>query len=169
MEEAYKPVVQPQRRLNPNIKEVVKKEVMKLLNVGIIYPISDNPWASPMQVVPKKGGMIVVPNDKGQLIPTQTITGWRVCIDYRRLNDATRKDHHPLHFIDQCLSAYPVIPITAFWTGCLVTSRYPLIRKIKKRLPLPVPMVRSCIVEYHLVCRMCLRLFKAVWWPFLMT
>ncbi|KAL5561557.1 hypothetical protein UlMin_031304 [Ulmus minor] len=101
MEETYKPLVQPQRRLNPSMQEVVKKEVVKLMDAGIIYPISDSSWVSPVQVVPKKGGMTVVKNDKNELIPTRTVTGWRVCIDYRKLNDATRKDHFPLPFIDQ--------------------------------------------------------------------
>nr|XP_009770129.1 PREDICTED: uncharacterized protein LOC104220864 [Nicotiana sylvestris] len=103
MEEDYKPIVQPQRRLNLAMQEVVKKEVVKLLAAGIIYPISDSPWVSPVQVVPKKGGMTVVKNENNELIPTRTVTGWRVCIDYKRLNDATRKDHFPLPFIDQML------------------------------------------------------------------
>ncbi|KAK1429674.1 hypothetical protein QVD17_11888 [Tagetes erecta] len=103
MEDEYKPVVQHQRRLNPNMQEVVKKEVIKLLDAGLIYPISDSAWVSPVQVVPKKGGMTVVTNEKNELIPTRTVTGWRVCIDYRKLNDATRKDHFPLPFIDQML------------------------------------------------------------------
>ena len=103
LEEGFKPMIQPQRRLNPNIKEVVKKEVIKLLDAGMIYPISDSYWVSPVQVVPKKGGMTVVPNENNELIPMRTVTGWRVCIDYRRLNDATRKDHFPLLFMDQML------------------------------------------------------------------
>ncbi|PWA99517.1 hypothetical protein CTI12_AA005950 [Artemisia annua] len=103
MEEVFKPVVQHQRRVNPNIKEVVKKEVVKLLDAGLIYPISDSSWVSPVQVVPKKGGMTVVMNEKNEPMPTRTVTGWRVCIDYRKLNDATRKDHFPLPFIDQML------------------------------------------------------------------
>ena len=82
------------------MKEVVKKEVLKLLNAGIIYAISDSPWVSPVQVVPKKGGMTVVKNEKDEMIATRTVTGWRVCIDYRKLNKATRKDHFPLPFID---------------------------------------------------------------------
>lgn len=80
------------------MQEVVKKEVVKLLDAGIIYSISDSPWVSPVHVVPKKGGMAVVANEKNELIPTRTVTGWRVCIDYRKLNDAT--DHFPLPFID---------------------------------------------------------------------
>ena len=56
-----------------------------------------------MQVVPKKSGMTVIHNDKNELIPTRTITSWRMCIDYRKLNQATRKDHFPLPFMDQML------------------------------------------------------------------
>ena len=103
MEDDYKSVVQPQRRLNSNLKDVVRNEIIKLFDVVMISPISDSSWVSPVQVVPKKGGMTVVPNEKNELIPTRTVTGWRVCIDYRRLNDATRKDHFPLPFIDQML------------------------------------------------------------------
>lgn len=92
-----------QRRLNPIMKDVVRKEVLKCLDNGIIYPISDSPWVSPVQVVPKKSGITVIQNDQNELIPTRTQTGWRVCIDYRKLNAATRKDHFPLPFIDQML------------------------------------------------------------------
>jgi len=103
MEQDFIPVAQPQRRLNPTMKEVVKKEVQKLLEAGMIYPISDSAWVSPVQVVPKKGGMTVIHNEKNELIPTRTVTGWRMCIDYRKLNQATRKDHFPLPFMDQML------------------------------------------------------------------
>lgn len=92
-----------QRRLNPNMKEVVKNEVIKLLDNGIIYPISDSKQVSPTQVVTKKSGVTVITNEKNELIPTRTITGWRICIDYRKLNSMTRKDHFPLHFMDQIL------------------------------------------------------------------
>ena len=76
---------------------------MKLLDAGIIYPISDSKWVSPVQVVPKKSGVTVVANQHNELVPTHVQTGWRVCIDYRRLNAMTRKDHFPLPFIDQML------------------------------------------------------------------
>ncbi|GKB91781.1 reverse transcriptase domain-containing protein [Tanacetum coccineum] len=103
MEENAKPAVQHQRRVNPKIHEVIKQEVIKLLDAGLIYPISDSPWVSPVHCVPKKGGITVVTNEENELIPTRLVTGWRVCIDYRKLNDATRKNHFPLPFMDQML------------------------------------------------------------------
>ncbi|GJZ54078.1 hypothetical protein Tco_0608963 [Tanacetum coccineum] len=101
--EDKKPVVQKQRRLNPNMQEVVKKEIVKLLDTCIIYPIADSPWVSPIHCVPKKGGITVVTNEKDELVPTRIVTGWRVCIDYRKLNEATAKDHFSLPLMDQML------------------------------------------------------------------
>nr|GEZ38530.1 reverse transcriptase domain-containing protein [Tanacetum cinerariifolium] len=103
LEDDFSPKVQSQRRVNPKIHDVIKKEVEKLLDTGLIYPISDSPWVSPIHCVPKKGGMTVIKNDKNELVPTKLVTGWRVCIDYRKLNEATRKDHFPLPFMDQML------------------------------------------------------------------
>ena len=76
------PLFQPQRRINPSLREIVKTELQKLLDAGFIYPISDSKWVSPLVIVPKKGGK------------------WRICVDYRELNKATKKDHFPLPFID---------------------------------------------------------------------
>ena len=103
MEEDVKPSRKPQRRLNPIMKEVVKKEVLKLLDVGVIYPIANSKWVSPTQVVPMKSGVTVVASENNELIPTRVTSGWRVCIDYRKLNTGTRKDHFPLPFVDQML------------------------------------------------------------------
>ncbi|KAH9704903.1 hypothetical protein KPL70_011654 [Citrus sinensis] len=103
LDENAKSTREMQRRLNPNMKEVVRTEVLKLLDAGIIYPISDSSWVSPVQVVPKKSGVTVVTNADNELIPTRVTTGWRVCIDYRKLNSVTHKDHFPLPFIDQML------------------------------------------------------------------
>nr|GEW11147.1 reverse transcriptase domain-containing protein [Tanacetum cinerariifolium] len=103
MEDEFKPTVQHQKRVNQKIHEVIKKEVIKILDAGLIYPISDSPWVSPVYCVPKKGGMTVVTNEDNVLIPTRLVTRWRVCIDYRKLNDANRKDHFPLPFMDQML------------------------------------------------------------------
>ena len=88
MEAEYKHVVHPNRRLNPTMKDVVKKEELKLLDVGMIYPISNITWVSHVHVVPKKGGMTIVANEENELIPTRIVTGWRMCIYYRRLNQA---------------------------------------------------------------------------------
>lgn len=71
--------------MNPNLMEIVKEELQKLLNVNFIYPISDIQWVSPLVIVPKKNGK------------------WRVCIDYRELNKATLKYHFPFPFTDQVL------------------------------------------------------------------
>ena len=103
LEDNHKPMTEGQRRLNPNLQDVVKYKITKLLDVSIIYSVLHCEWVSPIHVIPNKGGMIVVHNEKNELIPTRTVTGWRVCIDYRRLNNATRKNHFPLSFIDQML------------------------------------------------------------------
>ena len=83
MEENAKPSIEHQRRLNPVMKEVVRKEVLKWLNAGFIYAISNSPWVSPIHVVPKKGGFTVIRNERNELIPTRTMIGSRVCIDYK--------------------------------------------------------------------------------------
>nr|GFA19690.1 hypothetical protein [Tanacetum cinerariifolium] len=82
MEEDYKPAVQSQRGLTQKFM---------------------SPWVSPIHCVPKKGGITVVKNENNELIPTRLVTGWRVCIGYKKLNDANRKDHFPLPFMDQML------------------------------------------------------------------
>eukprot|EP00261_Vitis_vinifera_P039102 XP_019080345.1 PREDICTED: uncharacterized protein LOC109123833 [Vitis vinifera] len=117
MEEGAKPTRQPQRRLNPHMQEVVRAEVLKLLQAGIIYPISDSTWVSPTQVVPKKSGITVVKGENGDEVSTHLTTGWRVCIDYRKLNTVTRKDHFPLPFMDQVLERVSGHPFYCFLDG----------------------------------------------------
>nr|GEU73234.1 hypothetical protein [Tanacetum cinerariifolium] len=85
MEDDFKPAVQHQRRVNPKIHDVIKNEVFKLLDDGLIYSISDSPWVSLVHCVPKKGGFTVVENEENELIPTRLVTGWRVCIDYQKM------------------------------------------------------------------------------------
>ena len=104
LEDGHKPSVEARRRLNPTMNEVVRKEVLKWLDVGVIYPISDSAWVSPVQVVPKKGGTTVIRTENNTLLPSRTVTGWRIFIYYRKLNKATRKDHFPLSFLDQMLN-----------------------------------------------------------------
>ena len=103
LEDGHKPSVEAHRRLNPTMKEVVCKEVLKWLDTGVIYPISDSSWVSPVQVVPKKGRTTVIRTENNILLPSITVTGRRICIDYRKLNKATRKDHFPFPFLDQNL------------------------------------------------------------------
>ena len=125
--EEAKPKHDPQRRLNPIMQEAIRAEIVKLLDNGFIYPISDSQWVSPVHVVPKKAGFTVVENDKKELVQTRLPMEIRVCIDYRKLNAATCKDHFPLPFIDLILerlagykyyyfldkySGYNQIPIT---------------------------------------------------------
>ena len=82
---------------------MVRTEILKLLEACIIYPIADSRWVSHVHCVHKKGGITFVPNDKNELIPQRNVTGYRMVIDFRKLNKATRKDHYPLPFIDQML------------------------------------------------------------------
>ena len=96
LEDGYKPSMEAQRRLNLIMREVVRKEVMKWLDAGVIYPIFDSPWIRLVQVVPKKGGMTIVRTENNTLIPSRTVTGWRIFIDYSKLNRSTHKDHFPL-------------------------------------------------------------------------
>ena len=108
------------------MQEMVRVEVFKLLQVGIIYPISDSPWVSLKQVVPKKSGITVVQNDKGEEVSTCLTSGWRVCIDYRKQNAVTRKDHFPLSFIDQVLervSSHPSILLLLGWLLRVFSNR----------------------------------------------
>ena len=79
------PIRRPKRRMNPALKNIVKKELEKLLDVVFIYPISYSQWVSPLVMVPKKNGK------------------WQICMAYRELNKATQKYHFPLPFIDQVL------------------------------------------------------------------
>jgi hypothetical protein len=103
MEDQCKPVVDHQRKLTHAMREVVKKEVIKLLDAGIIYRVPHSKWVSLVHSVPKKGGLIVVKNEKNELMPQRTVTGWQMCINYRKLNKETKKDHFPLPFIDEML------------------------------------------------------------------
>jgi hypothetical protein len=126
LEDDAKPSREAQRRLNPNMKEVVMKEVVKLLNAGMIYPISDSKWVSPIHVVPKRSRVTVVKNKNNELIPTRVQSGWRVCIDYRKLNSMTRKDHFPLPFIDQMVERLAGLVYYCFLDGYSSYNQVPM-------------------------------------------
>ena len=117
LEDNVKKSIEHQRRLNLVMKEFVRKEVLKWMNACFIYAISDNPWVSPVHLVLKKGGSTVIINENNELIPTRTVIGLRVCIDYRKLNIDTRKDHYPLPFIDQMLDKLAEHPLYCFLNG----------------------------------------------------
>ncbi|KAK1680471.1 hypothetical protein QYE76_041319 [Lolium multiflorum] len=111
MEDDAKPVVEHQRRLIPKMKEVVRNEVLKLLEAGIIYPIADSRWVSPVHCVPKKGGMTVVPNDNDELIPQRVVVG-RFIKDFSKiskpLTNLLQKDV-PFVFDDDCKEAFETL------------------------------------------------------------
>nr|GEZ99879.1 reverse transcriptase domain-containing protein [Tanacetum cinerariifolium] len=92
MEEDFEPAFQHQRIINPKIYDVIKQEVLKLLDAALIYPISDSPWVSPVHCVPKRVGFIVVENEENELIPSHLVMGWRVYIDYRIEVDKAKVD-----------------------------------------------------------------------------
>jgi hypothetical protein len=108
------------------MREVMKKEVLKLLHAGIIYPVPHSEWVSPIQVVPKKGGMMAIENNKNKLIPQQTIIGWRMCIEYQKLNAATKKDHFSLPFIDEMLEWLVKHSFFYFLDGYLGYNQIPI-------------------------------------------
>ena len=79
LEDGHKPSVEAQRRLNPTMKEVVRKEVLKWFDAGVIYPISDSSWVSLVQVIPKKGGTTMIWTESNTPLPFRIVTGWRIC------------------------------------------------------------------------------------------
>ncbi|CAN6721027.1 unnamed protein product [Malus baccata var. baccata] len=131
--------------------DVLKKEIIKLLDCGVIYPISDSHWVSPVQVVPKKSGVTVVKNEDNELLPTRIQTRWRVCIDYRKLNATTTKDHFPLPFIDQMLESV----FGDSFDACLNNLTLILQRCIETNLVLNLEkchfMVKQGIVLGHII------------------
>ncbi|CAM8901314.1 unnamed protein product [Rhodiola kirilowii] len=126
LEDGAKTSREPQRRLNPIMMEVVQKEIQKLLDADVIYPISDSQWVSPVHVVPKKTGITVEKNAAGELVTTRVKNGWRMCIDYRKLNAVTRKDHFPLPFIDQMLDRLAGKPYFCFLDGFSGYNQIPI-------------------------------------------
>ncbi|CAM8959678.1 unnamed protein product [Rhodiola kirilowii] len=126
LEDVAKPSREPQRRLNPIMMEIVQKEIQKLLDADVIYPISDSQWVSPVHVVPKKSGITVEEDAEGKMVTTRIKNGWRICIDYRKLNAVTRKDHFPLPFIDQMLDRLAGKPYFCFLDGFSGYNQIPI-------------------------------------------
>ncbi|XP_015158613.1 RNA-directed DNA polymerase homolog [Solanum tuberosum] len=107
------------------MQDVEKKEIIKWLDAGVIYRIAYSSWVCPVQCVPKKGGIIVVPNEKNELVPIRPVTGLRVCMDYRKLNAWTKKDHFSIPFMDQMLDHITGTGLYCFldgFSGCNLIS-----------------------------------------------
>jgi len=132
LEDNTKPIRKMQRRLNPPMIEEVKAEILKLLDARFIYPITDSKWVTPIHVVPKKTRIKMVKNKDDELISTCISSGWRMCVDYGKLNLATCKDHFSLPFMDQMLEHLASKSFIAFLMDIIILL---LILKIKKRLP----------------------------------
>ena len=131
---------------------MVRKEILKLLEACIIYPVADSQWVSHVHCVPKKGGITVFPNDKDELIPQRIVTSYRMVIDFRKLNKATKKDRYPLAFIDQMLERLSKHTHFCFLDGYSGFIKYLCQQRIKKRpllLALSVPLlIDVCLLVY---------------------
>ncbi|CAM8877014.1 unnamed protein product [Rhodiola kirilowii] len=106
--------------------EIVHKEIQKLLDANVIYPISDSRWVSPVHVVPKKTRITVEENAEGKMVTMRVKNSWRMCIDYRKLNAVTRKDHFPLPFIDQMLDRLAGKPFFCLLDGFSGYNQIPI-------------------------------------------
>ncbi|CAM8975421.1 unnamed protein product [Rhodiola kirilowii] len=120
--------------------EIVQKEIHKLLDVDVIYPISDSQWVSPVHVVPKKTGITVEEDTEGKMVTTRVKNGWRMCIDYRKLNAVTRKDHFPLPFIDQMLDRLAGKPYFCFLDGFSGYNQIPIAPEDQEKTTFTCPL-----------------------------
>ena len=162
LEENAKISIEHQRRLNSVMKEVVRREVLKWLNAGFIYAIPDSPWVSPVHVVPKKGGFTIIRNEKNELIPIRTVIGWRVCINYIKLNTATKKDHYPLPFIDQMIDKLARHPHFYFLDGYSRYNQVSIALEDQKKTTFTCPYGTLLLERCHLDYVMLLPPFKGV-------
>ena len=134
------------------MKEVVRTEILKLLEAGIIYPVTDSQWVSHVHCVPKKGGITVVPNDKNELIPQRIVTVYRMVIDFRKLNKATRKIITLCLLLIKCLKDYLSTHTFASLMDILAFHKYMFLNLIKKRplllVPLELMLIEVCLLVY---------------------
>ena len=128
------------------------ERVLKWLDYGVIYPIFNSSWVSPVQVVPKKWGTIEVKNENNERLPTRRITSWRICIDFRKLNKMIKKDNFLLPFINQNLDIIAGNEYFCFLDGYSMYNQIVIASNIKRRphsLALTVPSpLRECHLAY---------------------
>jgi hypothetical protein len=129
--------------------EVVKKEVIKLIEVCIIYPIADSKWVSHEHCVRNKGGVTIVANVENEVIPQRTIIGYIMYIDYMKLNKGTCKDHYPLLFINQMHEILSKRSLFCYLDGYSGFSKFLHTRMIKRRLQWPSFILASCWTPSH--------------------
>jgi hypothetical protein len=130
------------------MQEVVRGEVIKLLDTRIIYPISDSKWVSPIHVVPMRAGVTVVQNKEGELVPTRVQSRWRVCIDHRKLNTATRKDHFPIPFIDQMVERLAGHEYYCFLDGYYGYNQVPVDPEDQEKMTFTCPFGTSYSIPF---------------------
>ena len=130
------------------MKEVVRNEILKLLEAGIIQHIDDSRWVSPVHCVPEKGGITIVPNDENELIPQRIVTGYIMVIDFRKLKKATRKDHYTLPFIDQMLERLSKHTYFCFLDGYSGFSQIPVSEDDQERTTFTCPFGTLCLQTY---------------------
>ena len=118
-------VISTKRRLNLHIQKLVKKEIIKWLDVGNIHTIVNSSWVYPVQCMLKKGGITVVPNVNNDLVPMLSIIVWKVCIDYHKLNAWIEKNHFHMSFIDHMLDLFAGKGWYFLLDGYQATIRFP--------------------------------------------
>ena len=145
------------------MQKVVRAKVIKLLDAWIIYPISNNKWVSPIHVVPRQAGL------DDELVPAPIQSGWRICIDYRKLNAATRKDHFPFPFTDQMVEHLAGHDYYCFLDDYSKYNQVPVTPKIRRRQHLIVLLGHSPTVACPLGCAMHPLLFSDAWSAYSLT
>ncbi|CAM8993840.1 unnamed protein product [Rhodiola kirilowii] len=142
--------------------EIVQKEIQKLLDADVIYPISDSQWVSPVHIVPKKTGITIEEDAEGKMVTTRVKNGWIMCINYRKLNAVTRKDHFPLPFIDQMLDRLAGKPYFCFLDGFSGYNMIPIAPEDQGEDHIHLPIRHICFQKNVVWSMQCSGTFQRV-------